>query len=90
MKTIENKCCIKCVNLKHTGTFVFYTAVYKCILINGIVDPTSYCDHFQEMKIELFKKHVLPIGKPYEEGFRGFSEPFSGYIKTEERQVISL
>ena len=83
-----SKHCINCVNLKHTGRIIFNTAVYKCAIVNGIVDPTSCCDYFQEMEIQLFKKPVPPILNPHDEGFRGFSGTYSRFIKTREGQVI--
>ena len=82
--------CINCVNLKHTGEFVLNTPLYTCDIIRGVVDPTSCCNNFQEIKIQLFKRSVPPILKPHEKGFRGFSETFSKFIKTKEGQVISV
>ena len=85
----SRKHCINCVNLKHTGEFVFHTPVYTCDIIRGVVDPISCCNYFQEITA-LYKKPVPPILKPHEKGFRGFSETFSSFIKTKEGQVISV
>lgn len=84
----SSKHCINCLNLKHTGEFVFNTPVYTCDIIRGVVDPTSYCDNFQEI-IPLFKKPVPPMLEPHNKGFRGYSETFSYFIKTKSGQVIS-
>ena len=65
-----------------------YTQVYTCDIVRSVVDPTSYCDNFQEI-IPLFKKPVPPMLEPHNKGFRGYSETFSYFIKTKSGQVIS-
>ena len=84
-----SKHCINCLNLKHTGEFVCYTPVYTCDIIRGVVDPTNYCNNFQEI-IPLSKKPVPSINDPSTEWLRGFNDYGITYIKTKKGEIISI
>lgn len=90
MREEEREICANCKNVVQTRYLVGNSQVFLCSLMKVEASPESSCDRFIAREIALYKKPVPPILKPYETGFRGFSETFSKFIKTKEGQVISV
>ena len=80
------KTCRNCRNLMETPYLINNTQVILCSLTKIETGLEDSCVRFIEIK----KRPVPPILKPDATGFRGFSETFSGFIKTKEGQVISV